>query len=912
MTGAASTADTRLYRWRFGAAEFDEARFELRVGGLPVEMEHKPLQVLARLLQHPGEVVTKDELFDSVWAGRVTVDHVLSTAVGKLRKALGEEGEGAIVTVPRVGYRLEGRVERIAVGRRGASALHLEAGQPVPGREHFLLERQLGQTRGSEVWLARQSRSREVRVFKFGLDGERLSTIKREATLARVLRDTLGERPDFVRVLDWNFEAEPYFLECEYGGENLAEWAAGRAAPAQWSLARRVAFFLQVVDAVAAAHAVGVLHKDLKPANVLVQARPGDHAPGDRWQARLTDFGSSRLLQPERLAELGITALGMTVTGAAASEGDSGTPLYLAPEVVAGQPCTVRSDVYALGVMLYQWLAGDLRRPMASGWERDIDDALLREDIARATDGNPARRLDSAAALADRLRNLRARHAGRAQRAAREQAARRAQRELERARARRPWVVATMTALALGLLGSLWFAWQAEHARRATEQQVARADAVRGFLQDLLSNADPGNPAAGHELTVREALTRASSDIARRFARTPDTEASVRLTAGSIYTSLGEYDHAERNLRRAVALLARTTGAGSQQTLRARYQLAAALAAASRYADAERELRRTDADAGARLASDPQLALASAQAWGRDYLLQAKSAEAVPKIEAAIALQRQIDPGNGQNLYALRTDLAQSYVRIGRQDEAVTLMRELQDPKYARAGVSASKRASGLLLYGSALLYAEKTKQAEPVLRGALDAINGTFGANSLQAAQAQSALGNLYATEGDFRKALPYVVAAGERVCALHGPTHQFCLQQEGNEGVIRSQLGDAAGALPRLKAAYDGFLAQAGPDSPGTHVIGYYLASAELETGDVADAAELVTTLDAKKLAAGSPGEQWGSRLTALKASILIDEHRTAAGVAMLQPAVAEMRKAGTQEWIMAPFERRLAANR
>lgn len=902
--------DPRLYRWRFGAAEFDEARFELRVGGLPVEMEHKPLQVLARLLQHPGEVVTKDELFDSVWAGRVTVDHVLSTAVGKLRKALGEEGSGAIVTVPRVGYRLDGHVERIAVGHRAGSALHLEAGQPVPGREHFLLERQLGQTRGSEVWLARQSRSREARVFKFGLDGERLSAIKREATLARVLRDTLGERPDLVRVFDWNFEAEPYFLESEYGGDNLAEWAAGDVAPARWPLAQRVAFFLQIVDAVAAAHSIGVLHKDLKPANVLVQARP-DGVDG-YWQARLTDFGSSRLLQPERLAELGITALGMTVTGGAGSDSDSGTPLYLAPEVMAGQPCTVQSDVYALGVMLYQWLAGDLRRPMASGWERDIDDALLREDIARATDGNPARRLDSAKALAECLRTLQARHAERAQRVAEEDAARQARRALERARARRPWLAATATALVLGLLGSLWFAWQAEHARRATERQVARADAVRGFLQDLLSNADPGNPAEGHELTVREALTRASSDITRRFAKTPDTEASVRLTAGSIYTSLGEFDHAQQNLQRAVALLTQTTGAGSQQTLRARYQLAAALAAASHYAEAERELRATDADAGARFASDPQLVLASAQAWGRDYLLKGDAKAAAPKIEAAIALQLQVDPGDAPNLYALRSDLAQSYVRIGRQDDAVALMRELQDPKYAKAGVSASKRASGLLLYGSALLYAERTKEAEPILHAALDAINATFGVESLQAAQAQSALGNLYATQGDFRKALPYVVAAGDRVCALHGPTHQFCLQQRGNEGVIRSQLGDAAGALPKLKAAYDGFLAQIGPDSPGTHVLGYYLASALLETGDVADAAKLVPTLDAKKLLAGSPGEQWDARLAALKASVLIDEHHTTQGMAMLQPAVAEMEKAGTQAWIMAPFERRLAANR
>src|SRR5690606_27626347 len=186
--GTRDPSDARLYRWRFGAVEFDEARHELRVAGLPVEIEHRPLQVLALLLRHVGEVVTKEELFDQVWAGRITVDHVLATAVGKLRRALHASGEHRIATVPRLGYRLDGPVERVALGQRLGGTLTFEAGQPVPGREHFLLERPLDRTLGSEVWLARQPRSRQARVFKFSLDGERLSAIKREATLMRVLR----------------------------------------------------------------------------------------------------------------------------------------------------------------------------------------------------------------------------------------------------------------------------------------------------------------------------------------------------------------------------------------------------------------------------------------------------------------------------------------------------------------------------------------------------------------------------------------------------------------------------------------------------------------------------------------------------------------------------------------------------
>ena len=79
------------------------------------------------------------------------------------------------------------------------------------------------------------------------------------------------------------------------------------------------------------------------------------------------------------------------------------TRLYVAPEVLAGNPPSVKSDVYALGVLLYQIAVGDFDRAVAHGWERDISDAQLRKDIAACIDGDPERRLDSAQALAKRL-----------------------------------------------------------------------------------------------------------------------------------------------------------------------------------------------------------------------------------------------------------------------------------------------------------------------------------------------------------------------------------------------------------------------------------------------------------------------------------------------------------------------------
>ena len=121
MDGLAEGA-APLYLWRFNDCEFDEAQLRLSVAGAVVAMEPRPLQVLAELLRHAGEVVTKDELLQSVWQGRDTVEHVLATAVGKLRKAL---GENLIQTVPRIGYRFAGTAERTA--QASVSSVHCES-----------------------------------------------------------------------------------------------------------------------------------------------------------------------------------------------------------------------------------------------------------------------------------------------------------------------------------------------------------------------------------------------------------------------------------------------------------------------------------------------------------------------------------------------------------------------------------------------------------------------------------------------------------------------------------------------------------------------------------------------------------------------------------------------------------------
>lgn len=903
--GDFKSEEATLYRYRFGAAEFDEARFELKVGGLVVELERRPLEVLSLLLRHSGEVVTKEELLDTVWQGRITVENVLANAIAKLRKGLGETLSGQIRTQARIGYRFTGQVERVAAGRALVNRLDLAAGQPVPGRSHFTLKEQLSGTRGSEVWLARHDKTGELRVYKFSPDGARLASLKREATLARVLRESLGERDDIARVIDWNFETPPFFLECAYGGENLLAWSQGEGRLAAMTQAERLELALQAIDVVAAAHEAGVLHKDLKPANFLVAPR---RAGG--WQVRITDFGAGGLVELGRLEDLGITPMGMTIEEGGSGSSSLGTPLYIAPEIMAGQAPSARCDVYALGVMLYQILAGDMKKPLATGWEADIADPLLREDIAEATQGDPLRRIASAGELAGRLRALAVRGDARSRAQALAAEAEAARAELERVKTRRPWVAATFAALMIGFGASVWLYAQAAGARATAEMQAARAEATGRFLRDLLVNADPYRPGGAGDVTVRAALDKAVADIDGRFANDPSTEASIQQTAGEIYSSLAVYDAAAERKGRAADLFAGLYGADDVRTLTARYLQAEALANASKLAEAGEVLDDADARAAPLIEGHPKLAFAAAQTRGRYYLVQANMEASAPFLEAAVGLLPVAMPGDAEAGYRLKMDLSQIYSRVGRHADAVDLLAGLQDPSHAEAGVSAATRARATMFLGASLFYAGKYTEAEPVLQDAIRQLTDVFGAESAQVVEAQGALANLYATSGNWEPAMPLVADVREKMCALHGEGHLTCLMTMGNEAVFQWFLGDAEGAIKNLVPVVETFRAQLGPESPAVHVMAYYLAMAKLDMGAPGEAMALAGTLDAARLAAGSPGDGWAERVEGLKGMAMIRLGDCAAGRAMLAPAVADMKAGDMQPWILEDYETALDA--
>jgi DNA-binding winged helix-turn-helix (wHTH) protein/class 3 adenylate cyclase/tetratricopeptide (TPR) repeat protein len=558
--------------WKFANAEFDERALELTVAGEPVELERKPLEVLRHLLWHAGEVVTRDELLDAVWPGRILSESVINKCISRLRDVLRDTDQQIIRTAHGYGYRLiaDVKVEHPKSTPLPAPRFGFKPGDSPPLRPSWKLRERLGVGGHGEAWLAEHEKTHEKRVYKFAFDDGALVALKREITLYRLLHDTLGERPDFVRLLDWNLEEAPCFTEAEHvEGGNLVGWSDGQGGIARVPLATRIELAAQIADTLAAAHAVGVLHKDLKPSNVVIDDRDG--AP----RIKLMDFGSGGVINPQRLDQLGITRLGFTQIEGADQTSTSGTPLYLAPEVVAGHPMTTLGDIYALGVVVYQLVIGDLRKPLAPGWESDVTDELLRDDIAAAAHGDPQRRLPDAAQLAHRLRSLESRRAQRRQeqeQRRREEealaAATRARHENEKLRARRTGLIAAVGVLIVGLVISTRLYFDARAARIDAEQRQAQAEALAEFLrQDLLVVTDPSQYDTRTLTGIKALLDAAVPKVDTRLKDYPLAAVKVMNGLVAAYNGLGYPTESRRLDRRRIDAAKRLLAADHAEAL---------------------------------------------------------------------------------------------------------------------------------------------------------------------------------------------------------------------------------------------------------------------------------------------------------------------------------------------------------
>ncbi len=783
-------------RWHFGWCEFIEISRQLLVHGAPVKIEAKPADVLVQLLERPRDVLTKDELIGAAWSNTQegASDNSLTTAIRKLRLAFGGKREEIILNVPNLGYRMAVPVAEVLDASPSPLELQLSVGDGIPFRPNWIAKAPLDSCKPATVWLAEHIKTHEVRVFKFAVDGVRLRALQREVTLARLLRESLPNMSNFVRILDWELEDAPYFIESEYGGVNLLAFAETDDFK-EMSLDQRVSLVADLAETVAAAQSLGILHNDLKPANVLVLKSQESGHGTDVWQVKVADFGVASLNEPERLRQFDITAHGFQ--DGEQSRGAVGTGMYRAPETNnennSGLRPTMPADVYALGVILYQVAIGDFLQPPSPGWESRVADPLLRRDIAKAAHVDPDARMETAAELSKLLRSIETRRTEEAQKQATLAKEERDEKALERERLLRPWIVLAILTLAAGLCASLWFAYRAEQSRDAARRDAARAQKMEAFTESLLSEGDAGLPKNG--LTVESLLDRGVRE-ARALENDPQQQAEMFLILGKVYESLGLFHQSDALLQTSLKEQTQVFGSNSAQ-------VAGTLVALSSLRDDQGledeslmlAKRAYAIDVRLLAINDPQTM--RAQVREASTLIDlGRYREAVPMLQQAL-LKNAGRPELLADRSEALNDLGLANLYLGHVIDALRLNDESMAIDRQRLGARHPDVGAGLITRSQLESILGQSAKAEEDGRAALAIYRDWFPLGHMEIASAETTLGDALVQQGKAQEALPLLQDAWK--------TDQTLFLNDANEKSAHTlaALGGAERALDQKESA-------------------------------------------------------------------------------------------------------------
>jgi tetratricopeptide (TPR) repeat protein/tRNA A-37 threonylcarbamoyl transferase component Bud32 len=677
----------------------------------------------------------------------------------------------------------------LAAGDGSTMVVTFPSEKPGDRIGRYKLLQQIGEGGCGIVYMAEQEepvrRRVALKVIKLGMDTK--SVIARFEAERQAL--ALMDHPNIAKVLDAGATdtGRPYFVMELVRGIKITDYCDENTVPTE----ARLQLFVQVCQAIQHAHQKGIIHRDIKPSNILVADHDGVPVP------KVIDFGIAKATTDQRLTDKTLFT---------AFEQFIGTPAYMSPEQanLSGLDIDTRTDIYALGVLLYELLTGqtpfDAKDLMAAGLDAmrriileqeparpstrlstmlaaDLTavashrhaepgrlGTLLRGDldwiVMKALEKDRTRRYETANGLALDIQ----RHLANEPVVARPpSAAYRVQKMIRRNKLACAAGGAVAIALVLGVVASTWQAvrarraenvqrelrQQAEASQKRSETEAAKADAVSDFLQQMLRSANP-DALKGTQYSVRQMLDDFSAGLTNQLADQPEVEAAVRATIGRAYHRLGVATDARAHLERALALQRSIFGAESEQVAETLKECAWSCFEQSQFQQAEIYAREALDICRQRRVSDLRI-ISTLLVLHRILKVEGRWAEATTITDEALSIAGKSPNIEFPDVASMLHGQAEMRNDQSRFTEAEALAQRAVAMHRRLRGQGHPETAWALFSLGVAQRGQQKLAESEAALREALTIFSKYYSAGHKSVDWVRRELKSVLETRGDF-----------------------------------------------------------------------------------------------------------------------------------------------------------------